>query len=109
LTIARDYLIPKNLAKYKLETFQISFLKKTIEFIINGYVRESGVRELNRLIQKVLQSFILDIKTNKDKSGAKAGKISPKIIESEEYLGKPIYELTQKEENPQPGVVNGLA
>jgi ATP-dependent Lon protease len=109
LTIALNYLIPKNLAKYKLEKFQISFLKKTIEFIIDGYARESGVRKLERLIKEILQSFILDIKTKKDNSETKIRKISPKLIESEDYLGKPIYEFTQKEENPQPGVVNGLA
>lgn len=54
LAIAQNYLIPKNLAKYKLEAFKISFLKKSIEFIINNYVRESGVRELNRLIREIL-------------------------------------------------------
>jgi ATP-dependent Lon protease len=84
-------------------------LKKTIQFIIDGYTRESGVRKLERLIKEVLQSFILDIKTKKNNSKTKIRKISPKLIENEEYLDKPIYEFTQKEESPQAGVVNGLA
>ncbi|RHZ37404.1 endopeptidase La [endosymbiont GvMRE of Glomus versiforme] len=107
LKIARNYLIPKNLAKYKLKA--IDFVKKSVEFIIDRYTRESGVRELNRLIQSIFRSFILYTEENKDKLKAKEVKISPKIIKSEDYLSEPIYEFTQKEENPSPGVVNGLA
>ena len=92
-----------------MENFQISFLQKTIEFIINNYTRESGVRSLERLIRAVFQSFILDIKTRKNNSKINIRKITPKLIESEEYLDKPTHEFTQKEESPQPGVVNGLA
>jgi ATP-dependent Lon protease len=107
LAIAKNYLIPKNLAEHKLEPSQITFLEQSIEFIISHYVRESGVRELNRLIRKIIQIFVKDLVQKKVKK--LPAKITPKRIQEDHYLGKIIYDFTQKEENPQPGVVNGLA
>ncbi|CAH1758684.1 3478_t:CDS:2 [Entrophospora sp. SA101] len=107
LAIAKNYLIPKNLAEHKLEPSQIIFLEQSIEFIINHYVRESGVRELNRLIKKIIQIFIKDLVQKKVKK--LPVKITPKLIQSEHYLGKIIYDFTRKEEKSQTGLVHGLA
>ncbi|CAG8595234.1 35828_t:CDS:10, partial [Racocetra persica] len=101
VVIAKDYLIPKNLTEHRLEASQIVFPPAGIEFLINHYTRESGVRELNRLIRKIFQIFIKDLlqkKVNK-----LPVKITPKLIQDKHYLGKIIYDFTEKEENPQPG------
>jgi ATP-dependent Lon protease len=107
LAIAKNYLIPKNLAEHKVESSQIIFLEQSIKFLIHHYVRESGVRELNRLIKTITQVFVE--KLVQKKVSKLPVKITPKKIQDKQYLGKIIYDFTRKEKSAQIGLVHGLA
>ena len=55
IEIARKHLVPKQLEENGFSKKEISFPKATIAEIIDGYTRESGVRELEKKIAKVLR------------------------------------------------------
>lgn len=55
IEIAKRHLIPKQLENHGLKKRDVVFSKAVIERIIDGYTRESGVRELDKKIAKVIR------------------------------------------------------
>ncbi|MBK6348012.1 MAG: endopeptidase La [Bacteroidales bacterium] len=55
LEIARRHLVPKQLKEHGVKAEQLSFTKKIIEKIVDGYTRESGVRLLEKQIAKIIR------------------------------------------------------
>lgn len=101
--IAINHLIPRNLEDVKLNDDFIKFNEDAIEFMINCYTREAGVRELDRIIQKIIRKVLV----NKFKTKEKKYVIT--IDEVKKYLGKIKFDYTQKDKIAIPGVVNGMA
>lgn len=103
LEIAKKYLIPRVIEITGLNNKMLKFKPNSIEEIIKYYTRESGVRQLERLLNKIARKFIVKL-LNK--------KISTEEIIADnvkEYLGKQIFDYTKKENESQIGVVTGLA
>ncbi len=103
LEIAKKYSIPKILKETNLTKLELKFNDDAIMFIINHYTKEAGVRELERLINKIARKFIVK-QLHK--------KIKNQIIDInavKEYLDKEIYDFNVKDEKNLPGVVNGMA
>lgn len=100
--IARRYLIPKALRAHGLTGKQVSFQKEAVVRIIDGWAREAGVRNLEKMIRKILRKCALEI----SKGRSKRIVIRPGNLE--EYLGKPIF-TDEELIDPRPGVVTGLA
>ena len=82
---------------------KIKISDNAIKEIINGYTRESGVRSLEREINKVIRKSIIELIKSKKESI----KISSNNLEK--YLGPIIYEFENKEKEDKVGVVTGLA
>ena len=57
-SIAKDYLIKNSLKKYKLNEKSIRFTDDAIKLLITAYTKESGVRELDRLINRIIRKII---------------------------------------------------
>ena len=102
--IAKGHLVKKQLEINGLQKKQASFTDKAIRFIIRSYTRESGVRDLERKIASCLRKVAVAIV--KDPS-IETIKIDEAKVR--EYLGVPPFEDSKKENNPQIGVVTGLA
>ena len=102
--IAKGHLVKKQLELNGLEKKQASFTDGAIKFIIRSYTRESGVRDLERKIASCLRKVAVAIV--KDPS-IKTIKINEERVR--EYLGGPPFEDSKKEQEPQIGVVTGLA
>ena len=102
--IAKGHLVKKQLELNGLEKKQASFTDGAIKFIIRSYTRESGVRDLERKISSCLRKVAVAIV--KDPS-IKTIKINEERVR--EYLGVPPFEDSKKEQEPQIGVVTGLA
>ena len=85
-SIAKEYLIPKICLNHGIKNIQISD-EKILE-IIRYYTKEAGVRELERLISKIVRKIV----TNKVINNKK---LVLKINDIELYLGKRIYELQE--------------
>ena len=103
IEIARKHLIPKQLENHGFEKKEVSFTKPAIARIIESYTRESGVRELDKKIAKVLRR-IARLKASE--------KEFPKSVtekEVRELLGVEEYSRDKYEGNDFAGVVTGLA
>ncbi|MGN0212041.1 MAG: endopeptidase La [Muribaculaceae bacterium] len=101
--IARKHLIPKQLAENGFSPKEIDFPKATIAKIIESYTRESGVRELDKKIAKVLRR-IARLKASNEQFPH-----SVSLANLREYLGAEDYNRDKYEGNEFAGVVTGLA
>ena len=100
--IAMKHLIPRLFEEHGMKKSMIKFSKPAILDIINGYTRESGVRELERKIEKIFRKAAKMIEAD----GAKSVSVTKRNLES--LLGKRIYLDTEKRSD-EVGVATGLA
>ena len=105
IEIAKRHLIPRQMEATGLKNKgKISFSKSAIEKIIEQYTRESGVRQLEKQIDKTLRKVAFRYASEGHLPFAK---ITP--LEIEELLGKPPYYRDIYQGNDYAGVVTGLA
>lgn len=101
--IAARHLVPKQLEENGFEPKEVSISKPTLAKIIQNYTRESGVRDLEKKIGKILRKIAC-----KKVSGTEfPTSVTPNMVE--EYLGSPIFNSEEYEGNDYAGVVTGLA
>ena len=101
--IAKRHLVPKQLENHGIDKDAFSVPKKTLEIIIESYTRESGVRELDKKLAKIMRKIARKIAGNSD---------YPKSLQPEdlyEYLGVKEYSKDKYQGNGYAGVVTGLA
>lgn len=103
LEIAKKYSIPKIFSQTSLTENELKFKDEAISYIINRYTKEAGVRELERLINKIARKFIVKQLHNKIKTQ------TIDIDAVREYLDKEIFEYNVREKENIPGIVNGMA
>lgn len=100
IKIARDYMIPQLEKEYLLESGEVSLTNKTLTNIIRFYTKESGVRELERVIRKIYRKYICNKLDNRKK-------LDPnKNLEN--IIGIPKYRVNNNTDNIK-GVVTGLS
>ena len=102
--IAKRHLVPKELENNGLKKEYVKISKPALEYIIENYTRESGVRELEKKINKVMRKIAL--------RSARDGyqllhDIKPADVR--DYLGAPEYSRDKYQGNEYAGVVTGLA
>ncbi len=104
LEIAKRHLIPKEKDNTGLNDKKLTFNKAAIEKIIEQYTRESGVRQLEKQINKALRKMAF-----KKAAGGELPfeKVTP--TEIEDLLGKPPFYRDIYQGNSYAGVVTGLA
>jgi ATP-dependent Lon protease len=100
--IAKKHLIPKQIKDHGLENNIIKINKKSVEKIVEGYTRESGVRGLEKQISKIVRNTAKSIAMDE----AYSKNISLEDIN--EILGVSITK-EKYENNDIAGVVTGLA
>lgn len=106
IEIAKGFLIPKELKNHGLEKLKITFKKDALQRIVREYAKESGVRNLQRTIDKVLRKIAMKIVKQK-KEESRPITISAKDLE--EYLGAPMHHYGLAEEKDQVGISTGMA
>ena len=107
--IARRHLIPKEQNEYDFgKDGKLKFTPAAIEFIIEKYTRESGVRQLEKQIDKIFRKVAYLTSTSEDGEMPFAGK-SIKPTDVETLLGKPLFSRDKYQGNKYAGVVTGLA
>ena len=103
IEIAQRHLIPRQLKEHGFTKRDLKFDNSVISTIINNYTRESGVRQLEKTIAKIIRRRAVQ----------KAdGTVIDKNIKAEELkdiLGLPIHNSERRGKEPKVGVVTGLA
>ena len=101
LAIAKHHLMPRLLKRAGLLKKQLNITDAAIRQVIEGYAREAGVRNLEKLLHKIIRKGIVKLLENPDKP-VKVG-----VADLPDYLGQPAF---RKEKSMKgTGVVTGLA
>ena len=103
LNIARNYLIPKQIAANGLKKGELSISDAVVLDIVRHYTREAGVRNLDRELSKLCRKAVKDHLLN----GKKKTAITPRNIEK--YLGVKRFDYGRVDAKNQVGQVTGLA
>lgn len=103
LEIAKKHLFPKQLENHGVKPDQLTIDKKVMEQVVEKYTRESGVRELDKRLAKLVRVAAKNI--------ASDIKYEPALTNTalSENLGPPKYTRDLYSGNEQAGVVTGLA
>lgn len=103
LQIAKKYIVPKQLKEANIKEDMLTISDNALLSIINSYTRESGVRNMERSIQKIIRKAAVQI--------VRDNKSSIRITEGNlhKYLGPKVFLYDVLDEDHQIGVVNGLA
>lgn len=103
LEIASRHLIPRQLSENGFRKGALKFSDEVLTTLISEYTRESGVRQLEKVIAKIVRRRAVDVASGKEYS---------KNIEKEELkgmLGLPIHTSEHRGKESKVGVVTGLA
>lgn len=103
IEIAKQHLFPKQLKEHGLTAKQFAIGKKQFEKIVEGYTRESGVRNLEQKIAQVIRNAAKSVAMEEDYNV----KVTDQDIET--ILGAPRLVRDKAEGNDVAGVVTGLA
>lgn len=101
--IARHHLLPKELENHAIKASQLRLKKDVLDYIIDGYTRESGVRSLSRQIAAICRKVVTKIALEEPYN------VSVTREDVDTYLGKPRFSRDAWETNKYIGVVTGLA
>jgi ATP-dependent Lon protease len=101
--IAREYLIPKQLAAHGLAVHELTFEPEALRQIVRGYTREAGVRNLEREVAAIAR------KVARRLAEGQRGPVRITADNVVEYLGRPRFFDEVAERTTRPGVATGLA
>jgi ATP-dependent Lon protease len=105
LSIARKYLVPKQLREHGMTPEQVEISDQALDLVIDRYTREAGVRSLERQIATLVRGVVVKVA-----EGKVEGKV---VLDSEEdlrpSLGAPRFTSEVAERTESAGVATGLA
>ena len=104
LMIAKNHLLPKQLAKHGLKKSQLRITDEALREIITCYTRESGVRSLDRCLAKLCRKADMQLLSDED---VKRISVTGSTLES--FLGTRKYLPDRLPSADQVGLVTGLA
>lgn len=103
IKIAQQYLIPKQLKDHGFATDEVTFTDEALDFLVDRYAREAGVRNLEKQLRKVIRKLVL----RQAESDQHSFEVSAADVE--DMLGRPRFNTEQLYDKPLAGVVLGLA
>lgn len=101
--IAKRHLLPKQLKDHGLKKNGLALDKKSMEFVVENYTRESGVRGLDKVVAKIVRNAAKSVAMEEDYE------LKPKSDQLKEILGPPRFNKDKYQGNDIAGVVTGLA
>uniref|UniRef100_A0A7N8X6Q3 Lon protease homolog, mitochondrial n=1 Tax=Mastacembelus armatus TaxID=205130 RepID=A0A7N8X6Q3_9TELE len=103
LAIAERYLVPQLRSLCGLTEVKASISSDALSVLIRQYCRESGVRNLQKQVEKVFRKVAYRIVSGKQTTVT----VTPDNLQ--EYVGKPVFTVDRMYDVTPPGVVMGLA
>jgi ATP-dependent Lon protease len=114
IQIAQKFLIPRNRKEMGIKATDVTFTVGALKHLINGYARESGVRNLENNLKKILRKIAVKLVKTQEEAERKKKKtkhttytITEKNLE--QYVGKPIFNSDRFYPKTPVGVCMGLA
>jgi ATP-dependent Lon protease len=104
IAIGRQFLLPRQLERAALTADEVTVSDEALREIAANYTREPGVRQLERLLAKLLRKAATKLAQNTVEPGLA---IEPTNLR--EYLGRPRFTPDAHERTSVPGVATGLA
>ena len=104
VAIARNHLLPRQLARAALEPTEVEIDDDALRLIAGEHTREAGVRQLERAIARVLRKVTTVLAA--DPSLAPVQVSASSLVA---YLGRPRFTPESAERTSVPGVATGLA
>lgn len=101
--IARRHLIPKLMDDHGIPKNSVSLPKKVVSYIVESYTRESGVRELSKVLARLFRKLALKIASGEETKKAIT------MADVRVFLGVEKYSKDSWEKEEFVGVVTGLA
>jgi ATP-dependent Lon protease len=102
-SIARDFLIPRQLSEHGLSPERLDFSDEAIDLMVESYTNEAGVRKLEQEAAAVCRDVAVRLARGEDVS------IMADAPFIERVLGPPKAKPQQPERTPRAGVATGLA
>jgi ATP-dependent Lon protease len=111
IAIAEQHLVPKTMDRHGMKDLAITFDRGSLEKLVTGYTREAGVRQLERELSNILRKLArhaLQPSRLKEQAGPA---FDPAVTAARvvKLLGPEKFHESRVDEQPLPGVVNGLA
>ncbi|HON18969.1 MAG TPA: endopeptidase La, partial [Salinivirgaceae bacterium] len=103
IEIATRHLIPKQMNNHGLKKNQIHFSPEILRYIIEHYTRESGVRNLDKVLAQIIRKYALSIAQNQ-----KANR-DVDVETLHRFLGQPRFSSEKYTYHSMPGIATGLA
>ncbi|WP_420460667.1 endopeptidase La [Neolewinella sp.] len=103
IKIAQQYLIPKQLKEHGFAADEVTFTDGALNFLVDRYAREAGVRNLEKQLRKIIRKLVL----KQAESDQHTFEVTAELVE--EMLGRPRFTTEKLYDKPLPGVVLGLA
>lgn len=103
IEIAKRHLIPRQLENHGLKKTHVKFNNKSIQAVIEGYTRESGVRELDKKLATIMRRVARKVA----EEDIYEPTLTPELVK--EYLGTERFTKDLYQGNEYAGVVTGLA
>lgn len=103
LAIAERYLVPQARTLCGLDESKAKLSSEVLTLLIKQYCRESGVRNLQKQVEKVLRKSAYKIVSGE----AESVEVTPENLQ--DFVGKPVFTVERMYDVTPPGVVMGLA
>lgn len=103
IEIAKRHLVPKQLRDHGMKKAQISLNQSVMEYVVENYTHESGVRELDKTIANIIRNSAKRIAFEEDYNK------KPSKEDIQKILGAPKFSREKYQGNDYAGVVVGLA
>jgi ATP-dependent Lon protease len=102
VAIARAHLLPRQLERAALTAADVTIADDALRALAGDYTREAGVRQLERLLAKVLRKVATEL-------ASREGPIEVSTANLRDYVGRPRFTPESAERTAVPGVATGLA
>uniref|UniRef100_A0A8B9HX47 Lon protease homolog, mitochondrial n=1 Tax=Astyanax mexicanus TaxID=7994 RepID=A0A8B9HX47_ASTMX len=103
LAIAEKYLVPQLRVLCGLDEQKTSISSEALNVLIRQYCRESGVRNLQKQVEKVFRKAAFRIVNGEETN------VNVTAENLQDYVGKPLFTVDRMYDVTPPGVVMGLA
>ncbi|PPK86256.1 ATP dependent PIM1 peptidase [Neolewinella xylanilytica] len=103
IKIAQQYLIPRQLKEHGFAADEVTFTDDALDFLVDRYAREAGVRNLEKQLRKIIRKLVL----KQAESAQHSFEVNRDTIN--DMLGRPRYNTEKLYDQSIPGVVLGLA